>query len=206
MFELQVELEQDITDDYAYDSFSLNEAYKFRLYLDELLKNVLAHFQNQHSTLLNFKRLAIQNILNYTREKVKDIFFPLTKGMSAWLILTTELRYHDIEESFLFSYRHQLPKFAEEKESSGQQSKSSENKPREETNALSRKEIFHEDESKYATILTAGRERRSKFEELQAASKNLERRLHEDDDYRRRQEMERRMSKEKPLRYNSIYV
>jgi len=66
--------------------------------------------------------------------------------------------------------------------------------------ALLRREIFQKDELKYATVLTSGRERRSKFEELQAASKNLERRLHEDDD-RRRQEMERRISKDKPPRY-----
>jgi len=104
-------------------------------------------------------------------------------------------------KGFFPLHRHQLSKFAKENES-GEQKESSESKSREET-ALSRREIFHEDESKYVTILAAGRERRSKFEELQAASKNLERRLHEDDDYRRRQEMERRISKDKPPRYNS---
>jgi len=93
-----------------------------------------------------------------------------------------------------------LSKFAKENES-GEQKESSESKSREETASLSRREIFHEDDFKYVTILAAGRERRSKFEELQAVSKNLERRLHEDDDYRRRQEMERRISKDKPPRY-----
>lgn len=66
--------------------------------------------------------------------------------------------------------------------------------------ALPRREIFQKDELKYATILTSGRERRSKFEDLQVASKNLERRLHEDDEYRRRQEMDRRINKDKPPR------
>lgn len=55
-------------------------------------------------------------------------------------------------------------------------------------------------------ILAPGRERRSKFEELQAASKNLERRLREDEDYRRHQEMERRINKDKPPRYNDILI
>ncbi|XP_019885727.1 atrial natriuretic peptide-converting enzyme isoform X2 [Ooceraea biroi] len=98
--------------------------------------------------------------------------------------------------------RHQLSKFAKENDSS-EQKESFECKSREET-VLPRREVFHDDEPKYATILISGRERRSKFEELQAASKNLERRLHEDDDYRRRQEMERRISKDKPPRYNEI--
>lgn len=97
------------------------------------------------------------------------------------------------------SCRQQLSKFTRENESSSCEPESCEGKPREET-SLSRRDIFPKDESKYATILAAGRERRSKFEELQAASKNLERRLHEDDDYRRRQEMERRLNKDKPPR------
>lgn len=92
-----------------------------------------------------------------------------------------------------------MSKFSNEN-SSCEQRESFESKPREET-ALPRREIFQKDELKYATILTSGRERRSKFEELQAASKNLEKRLHEDDD-RRRQEMERRICKDKPPRYN----
>ncbi|XP_072749852.1 uncharacterized protein [Anoplolepis gracilipes] len=100
--------------------------------------------------------------------------------------------------------RQQLSKFAKENESSScEQKESCEGKPREET-SLPRREIFPKDESKYATILAANRERRSKFEELQAASKNLERRLHEDDDYRRRQEMERRINKDKPPRYEDL--
>lgn len=100
---------------------------------------------------------------------------------------------------FSFLRRQQMSKFTKEDDSC-EQRESPESKPREEV-ALSRREIFQKDELKYATILTSDRERRSKFEELQAASKNLERRLHEDDDYRRRQEMERR-SKDKPLRYS----
>lgn len=36
------------------------------------------------------------------------------------------------------------------------------------------------------------------------ASKNLERHLHEEDDYRRRQENERQMNKDKPPRYNGL--
>lgn len=98
-----------------------------------------------------------------------------------------------------FSSRQKIPKFTKEN-GSYEQRESSESKPREET-VLPRREIFQKDELKYATILTSGRERRSKFEELQAASKNLERRLHEDDD-RRRQEMERRIPKDKSPRYN----
>jgi len=105
---------------------------------------------------------------------------------------------------FSFSYRQQLSKFTKENESSScEQKETSESKPREEM-ALPRREIFQKDELKYATILTSGRERRSKFEELQAASKNLERRLHEDDDYCRRQEMDRRINKDKPPRYNML--
>lgn len=92
----------------------------------------------------------------------------------------------------------------ENESKSCEQKEPSETKSREET-ALSQREMFPEDESKYTTtILAPGREAergRSKFEELQAASRNLERRLHEDDDYRRRQEIERRMNKDKPARY-----
>lgn len=109
------------------------------------------------------------------------------------------------EEFSSCSCRQQLSKYTKENESGSceQRESSAESKPREEM-ALPRREIFQKDELKYATILNSGRERRSKFEELQAASKNLERRLHEDDDYRRRQEMERRISKDKPPRYMPI--
>lgn len=97
--------------------------------------------------------------------------------------------------------RHQASKLGKENEPrSCEQKEPSEGKSRDET-AL--REIFPEDESKYTSAIL-GREAergRSKFEELQAASKNLERRLHEDDDYRRRQEIERRMNKDKPARY-----
>ncbi|XP_032685944.1 uncharacterized protein LOC116851037 isoform X2 [Odontomachus brunneus] len=104
--------------------------------------------------------------------------------------------------------RHQTSKLGKENESrSCEQKEPPENKPREET-ALSQKETFPEDESKYTTtILASGREAergRSKLEELQAASKNLERRLHEDDDYRRRQDIERRMNKDKSARYEEL--
>lgn len=103
------------------------------------------------------------------------------------------------ESVFAFSHRHQ---FGKESEASSYE----ENEPSgEET--MSQGEIFREDESNYATLASAAGsevERRSKFEELQAASKNLERRLHEDDDYRRRQELERRMNKEKSPRYATM--
>lgn len=113
---------------------------------------------------------------------------------------------HCISGDFSFSYRQQLSKFTKENESSScEQKESCEGKSREET-SLPRREIFPKDESKYATILATSRERRSKFEELQVASKNLERRLHEDDDYRRRQEMEKRINKDKPPRCDKFLL
>ncbi|XP_076384843.1 uncharacterized protein LOC117228049 isoform X2 [Megalopta genalis] len=50
--------------------------------------------------------------------------------------------------------------------------------------APSRREAVHEDETKFAALLRLRREteKRCKFEELQAASRKLERRLHEEDD------------------------
>ncbi|XP_076228713.1 uncharacterized protein LOC116431886 isoform X2 [Nomia melanderi] len=53
--------------------------------------------------------------------------------------------------------------------------------------APSRREATHEDETKFAALLRSRREaeRRCKFEELQAASRKLERRLHEEDDNNR---------------------
>ncbi|XP_012537238.2 uncharacterized protein LOC105837206 isoform X1 [Monomorium pharaonis] len=141
-------------------------------------------------------------------EELQKASLDLEKRLHERIIKSAEIKFENPngrQQQGTVTSRHNrqqnLSKFTKENEpESCEQKESSESKPREEM-ALPRREIFQKDELKYATILTSGRERRSKFEELQAASKNLERRLHEDDDYRRRQEMERRISKDKPPRY-----
>ncbi|XP_029661736.1 atrial natriuretic peptide-converting enzyme [Formica exsecta] len=152
---------------------------------------------------------------NSSFEELQKASLDLEKRLHERIVKSAEARFEDSNDrmdtrqrqsiaTISQHNRQQLSKFSKENESSNcEQKESSEDKPREET-SLPRREIFPKDESKYATILAANRERRSKFEELQAASKNLERRLHEDDDYRRRQEMERRINKDKPPRYEDL--
>ncbi|XP_077279868.1 uncharacterized protein LOC143907164 [Temnothorax americanus] len=146
--------------------------------------------------------------LNSSFEELQKVSLDLEKRLHERIIKSAEAKFEDPNSrqrqgTVSRHNRQQISKFTKEN-SSCEQRESSESKPIREEIMLSRKEIFQKDELKHATILTSGRERRSKFEELQAASKNLERRLHEDDDYRRRQEMERRISKDKPPRYEDL--
>ncbi|KYN29072.1 Atrial natriuretic peptide-converting enzyme [Trachymyrmex cornetzi] len=147
---------------------------------------------------------------NSSFEELQKVSLDLEKRLHERIIKSAEAKFEDPNGrqrqlgTMSRHNRQQLSKFTKENESgSCEQKEPSESKPREEM-ALPRREIFQKDELKYATILTSGRERRSKFEELQAASKNLERRLHEDDDYRRRQEMDKRIIKDKPPRYEDL--
>ncbi|KYN04551.1 Atrial natriuretic peptide-converting enzyme, partial [Cyphomyrmex costatus] len=147
---------------------------------------------------------------NSSFEELQKVSLDLEKRLHERIIKSAESKFEDPNgrqrqlDMMSRHNRQQLSKFTKVNESDNcEQKESSESKPREEM-ALSRKEIFQKDELKYATILTSGRERRSKFEELQAVSKNLERRLHEDDDHRRCQEMDRRINKDKPPRYEDL--
>ncbi|XP_011873137.1 PREDICTED: atrial natriuretic peptide-converting enzyme isoform X2 [Vollenhovia emeryi] len=145
---------------------------------------------------------------NSSFEELQKVSLDLEKRLHERIIKSTEAKFEDPngrqrQGTVSRHNRQQVSKFTKEN-GSCEQRETSESKSRDEVVLLSRREIFQKDELKYATILTSGRERRSKFEELQAASKNLERRLHEDDDYRRRQEMERRINKDKPLRYEDL--
>ncbi|XP_050446690.1 atrial natriuretic peptide-converting enzyme [Cataglyphis hispanica] len=167
--------------------------------------------------VVDFERANFQEgrklALNSSFEELQKASLDLEKRLHERIIKSAEARFEDSNDrmdtrqrqgiaTISQHNRQQLSKFSKENESSScEEKESSEGKPREET-SLPRKEIIPKDESKYATILAANRERRSKFEELQAASKNLERRLHEDDEYRRRQEMQ--INKDKPPRYEDL--
>ncbi|KAL0114337.1 hypothetical protein PUN28_011533 [Cardiocondyla obscurior] len=145
---------------------------------------------------------------NSSFEELQKVSMDLEKRLHERIIKSAEAKFKDSndhqrqQDTVSQHNRHEVSIFPKENDNC-EQRESPESKPREDM-TLSQREIFQKDELKYTTILTSGRERRSKFEELQAASRNLERRLHEDDDYRRRQEMERRISKDKPLRYEDL--
>lgn len=70
--------------------------------------------------------------------------------------------------------------------SCGQGKETADRKSREKT-AVSRRETLQDDETKFAALVRSHREaeKRCKFEELQAASRKLERRLYEEDDHLR---------------------
>ncbi|KAK2578908.1 hypothetical protein KPH14_011122 [Odynerus spinipes] len=108
------------------------------------------------------------------------------------------------------SGRHPPSKFAKEDKIEGSvEEETLEGMSREETVSQSHRGTFQE-EQKFVGLVRSYREeeRRSKFEELQAASKNLERRLqgkNEEDDQRRYRDIERRVNKDRPIsRYEDL--